>query len=307
MVTEKGSKKFIPVLRQGSWDTTIPTALSGIFGVDFRQDSATEYRKLVGHLKGTPGSPPTLASNIGNQASGAPTATQAEDERYFRERRDLPDTALVKSIWQRPHWRILIQPYRYLPGQFRAPSDCEAFVRRESVVDLGYENLPIVTSGTSFVTSTSPACTRGETNYPEEPALCEVWALFQSAQFVLTRPLPTDRPTPKQLHYLQVLHFVTQAFELGRRLTIECDIRGLIFCHVSFRNVLGHEIFVPNRFPSSYCKESNVEESEEFSQSDNRDVVYERAIVLVLRLYEHFGWRDASADELCRQQGRQRL
>lgn len=464
MVSEKGRGKFIPILRQGSWDTSIPTALTGIFGVDLRHDSLKEYRKLVTHLKSpdgtsptenhssaggppdspsvitqsgevfseplflpkedmplvtetrslrlvvwirndtldpmpacgltvaaiqaysqryrefhrnpfkpvslitpenimaggtsseapaiastspppmrelrildviskqpgtwlvsllvegngmrrredlfiqwTPGSIPAFVADPRTITPPAPAPVQTEDGRYRRERRDLPETELVKSIWQRPHWRILIQPHQYLPGHFRTPNECEAFVKRGFVVALGNESLPIVTAGTSFHTGTSPAYVRGETDYADLPALCETWALFQSAQFVLSRPLPTNRPSPKEIHYLEILHVVTQAFEFGRRLAVECDIQGLVTYNVSLRNVLGHKILVPKRFPSSHCKTDNIDESEAFSPLDGPDVVFERAIALVLRIYAHFGWLDASANDLRRQQERQRL
>jgi len=196
MVTEKGRGKFIPILRQGNWDTAIPTALTGIFGVDLRSDSPTEYQKLVNHLKGmTPTGTRSSAASAPHSVVADPRTTtphgpaQTEDGRYFRERRDLPETELVQRIWQRPHWRILVQPHEYLPGHFRAPADCEVFVKSDYVTAFGNESLPIIAPGTSFYTSASPACARGETDYAEFPALCEAWTLFQSAQFVLSRPL----------------------------------------------------------------------------------------------------------------------
>jgi hypothetical protein len=152
-----------------------------------------------------------------------------------------------------------------------------------------------------------PAGARGETDYAELPALREAWALLQSAQFVLIRPLPTNRPSANAIHYLEILHVVTQAFELARRLAIECDIRDPVTHSISLVNVLGHELFVPGRIPSTFCKTDKIEECEEFRPFDGTDEVFARAISLVLRLYPHFGWRDADPDELRRQQQRHRL
>jgi hypothetical protein len=93
MVTEKGRGKFIPILRQGNWDSAMPTALTGIFGVDLRNDSLTEYRKLVNHLKSVDGMPPTETRSPAAGApdsfvadlrtSPAPAPARTEDARYF--------------------------------------------------------------------------------------------------------------------------------------------------------------------------------------------------------------------------------
>src|SRR5260370_2707541 len=52
IVNEVGENKFIPVLRSGDWRSAMPTALSGTHGVDLRNDSPEEYRRLVKHLHG---------------------------------------------------------------------------------------------------------------------------------------------------------------------------------------------------------------------------------------------------------------
>ena len=61
MLTQSKREKFIPVLRAGIWAESIPSWLSGRFGVDFRGEeySESEYRKLVDELHGRrPQAPP---------------------------------------------------------------------------------------------------------------------------------------------------------------------------------------------------------------------------------------------------------
>jgi hypothetical protein len=232
--------------------------------------------------------------------AGPPAA--AEDPRYFNERRSLPDTDLIKSIWDRPHWRILIQPVEYLPGQFSDLRECEAFVKREAVIALGSESLPIIVQGTTFSTNSVPPYLRAETDYANLPALCESWALFQSGQFVLSRPLPGNRPAPKAMHYLEVLRVVTQSFEFNRRLSIECDFRGPVKHSVSLKKVLGHEIVVPNRLPSTRCKAEDIVEAEVCDPTEGKDAAFERARATALRIYPQFGWHDASESDLRRAQ-----
>jgi len=50
IVNEVGKNKFIPILRKGDWKTAIPTALSGVNGVDLRNEATTEYQKLIKNL-----------------------------------------------------------------------------------------------------------------------------------------------------------------------------------------------------------------------------------------------------------------
>src|SRR5215469_2135 len=52
IISEVGKNKFIPVLRGGDWSTALPTALSVVYGVDLRNDSAGEFRKLIEGLHG---------------------------------------------------------------------------------------------------------------------------------------------------------------------------------------------------------------------------------------------------------------
>ena len=58
IVSEVGKNKFIPVLRSGDWKCAMPTALSGTHGVDLRNDSPEEYRRLVKRLHGITDIPP---------------------------------------------------------------------------------------------------------------------------------------------------------------------------------------------------------------------------------------------------------
>jgi hypothetical protein len=52
IINQVGENKFIPVLRCGDWKTAMPTALSGVYGVDLRSDLSEEYAKLIDELGG---------------------------------------------------------------------------------------------------------------------------------------------------------------------------------------------------------------------------------------------------------------
>jgi hypothetical protein len=50
IINQVGENKFVPVLREGDWHSAVPTALSGVYGVDLREDSAEELQRLVDDL-----------------------------------------------------------------------------------------------------------------------------------------------------------------------------------------------------------------------------------------------------------------
>src|ERR1017187_10430263 len=52
IITAVGRNKFIPILREGAWDTAVPTALAGVHGADFRQDVPHSYQLVLDRLRG---------------------------------------------------------------------------------------------------------------------------------------------------------------------------------------------------------------------------------------------------------------
>jgi hypothetical protein len=81
IIEEVGNGKFIPVLRTGDWKVSMPTALKGIYGADFRNDSPERYRELVDHLKGQmPTHEAGQSLTSGQRMTPIPTATAAPRE-----------------------------------------------------------------------------------------------------------------------------------------------------------------------------------------------------------------------------------
>lgn len=89
MVKTVGLKKFIPLLRRGSWGSALPTALEGIFGADLSNDSEDEYRRLITHLHGTnpvrPVGPPPewLQKPAGGDKTVVPTEARASGPEFL--------------------------------------------------------------------------------------------------------------------------------------------------------------------------------------------------------------------------------
>lgn len=83
IINAAGENKFIPVLRCGEWETAMPTALSGVYGVDLRNDSAEEYAKLIDELGGMR----KAGSGHVEEVTAKPTEAPARPSGYPRRER----------------------------------------------------------------------------------------------------------------------------------------------------------------------------------------------------------------------------
>ncbi len=91
IVNEVGKNKFIPILRIGEWNDSVPTALSGIHGVDLRSDSSSEYRKLVEELydlnEVVPlGSRPTWLTSDKSASHSASMLLEIQERKFLDQR-----------------------------------------------------------------------------------------------------------------------------------------------------------------------------------------------------------------------------
>ena len=83
--TTRNQRKFIPILRSGDWKTGVPTWLSGIYGIDLRDDpfSEEQYNDLLNTLHGTrPKAPPLQPRRSATAASVTAQASQTETPHF---------------------------------------------------------------------------------------------------------------------------------------------------------------------------------------------------------------------------------
>lgn len=89
IINEVGKNTFIPVLRSGDWNSAIPTALSGVFGVDLRNDSPDQYQRLIQQLHDISnispiGPRPSWLASSGVRASDTPNPSREPSEEAKR-------------------------------------------------------------------------------------------------------------------------------------------------------------------------------------------------------------------------------
>ena len=125
IINEVGRNKFIPVLRNGDWKTSLPTALSGVYGVDLRNDSPEEYRKLIENLHGVSRVAPVgprpawVAPLSGPTRSNIAALPNPENDldKFLRQRaKPRPETEVQRKIWSKPRWQIWIHPTQFRAG-----------------------------------------------------------------------------------------------------------------------------------------------------------------------------------------------
>ena len=84
VLSTRNHRKFIPVLCEGTWENSLPSWLSGKYGVDLRGDrySEDQYLDLINTLLGTREQAPAISSPPQRSAS-KPTPTQPSPESQF--------------------------------------------------------------------------------------------------------------------------------------------------------------------------------------------------------------------------------
>ncbi len=301
MVTEKGQGKFIPVLRQGTWETAVPTALTGIFGVDFRSNSEAEYTKLVAHLKGTVEKSPS-----------SPEHTAADDipdlREYWQQRRLLGSTPLFTRIQQRPRWCIWVRPAEFRRARFRNLDQSANFMRRFAA--LGKWRYPAFLEDRLERGDDWVAC-ENEDNGKHHLYL-ERWVLFRSAQFVQNLALDEQAQLGDRTHVLEILDRVTAAYECAAAMAHEGVLSGRAVLTFSFDNVDGRQL----TWPKDAIGDENHVDSKTWSEHRQFEILRvanaeqlasngrELALDTALEIYAAFRWSDVPKASLKAEQMR---
>jgi hypothetical protein len=316
IISQVGRNKFIPILRSGDWNTAMPTALLGTIGIDLRQDSDAQYRKLVQNLYQVAQVPP-----VGNRPKwlddashlAPPIVRRAElgindPKEYWDQRKVLPETDITRKIWSKPHWNIWIRPSEFRKARFQSVDQCRTFMLSSYVRLSGRFPYPSVSSeaieiGTEWVA--------GE----EETAgniisRSERWGLFRSAQFVHNLTVKESRQLGDRIHVLEILDTVTAAFELAARMAdrgvlspdavVGFELRGIEGLGLTWPQDIFHDKDVVPR--NCWCQESAVDRAIRATDSQLKTRRRELARDMSHQIYAVFGWSDVDQDRIKREQ-----
>jgi hypothetical protein len=310
IVNEVGKNKFIPVLRIGDWKDSLPTALSGIHGVDLRADSLSEYRKLLGELydltEAVPlGSRPMwlTKSKSASHSTSLPSETQ---ERKFLDQRmkARPQTDIQTEILSKPRWQIWIRPTTFLPARFQSVEQCREFMLSAYVRVEGWFPFPFVNARSLEI---GPDWVAGENEHLELGRVkkLESWTLYRSGQFVDNRAFDEFPQLRGNLHVLEVLDITTAAIEFAARMAGQGLLSEEAIISFQLSGIDGLSLTWP-KGPFGDLNEVTARWSEAESITIRRDLTSdilrsqrrELAFDVSVEIYKHFGWVEIPIERL---------
>ena len=298
LINQMGTNRFIPVLRQGRWETALPIALGGVFGADLSNDSTEEYQKLVNHLRDFVEVPP-----IGSKPAWL-TAAQSRSlvitpPAYTEQLKKLADTEIIKKIWQKPRWRIWSRPEEFKKARFRTLDDCARFAAsanvRYSSRWTDYPRFPAVLERQEECVANEIAITEGNIHHWER------WLLFRSAQFVHNMALDhVMQLKERHTHALEILDIVTAAYEFIGRMADRKFVFGNLALSFEFQDVEGQQLTWPTDFtldidgvsPNAWCEEESFSVDRLVPAGDLAESRREMALDVSLEIFSQFRWTD---------------
>jgi hypothetical protein len=313
IVNEVGQNKFIPVLRNGDWKNSMPTALSGVNGVDLRNDSTEEYRKLVRHLHGVSNAPPVGpppqwldSPPQTTETSGLSKATQESSKMYLEQRKRLAETDIMKKIWSGPRWCIWIRHSDFKRARFQSVEQCREFMVSSYVTVNGWYPYPWFSSDTLEI---GDEWIGGEISQSHRT---ERWNLFRSGQFIHNRAFDEIPELDGRVHVLEILDTVTGAVELASRMAhrgvlspkalITFDLYGVDGRGLTWpTDRLGIQNGVASTF---WCQDDSISIQKEISPEELQIQAREFAVETSEEIFTKFGWLDPPRLRLMEEQSK---
>ena len=305
IVSEVGKNKFIPILRQGDWTTAIPTALSGVNGVDLRNEAATEYQKLIKNLYNvspvTPIGPrPGWLDDSIVSPNGIPEIVRVRQERdvqeFAQQRKKLTETDLLRKIWSKSNWHIWIRPTEFKKARFQTVEQCRQFVLSSEVIVAGWFAFP------SFSTKTlelGDEWVAGEIEHSQRYlSRAERWALFRSGQFIQNRSFDEIAQLGDKIHVLEILDTTTAAFEFASRMARKGTLSPEALVAFELRRIAGRQLTWPqdvfgdiDAVPRNcWCQDETLSIEKQVTVSELKTRKRKVALEVAVEIYAKFGW-----------------
>jgi hypothetical protein len=210
-------------------------------------------------------------------------------QRFFEQRRGLAESEILKRIWAKPHWHILISPMEFVEARFRDLEHCKQFIYQNSVRHHPLWDYPYVDFA-SIELDASGQWIAGEVDLDKH---LERWVLFRSGQFTHNRALPEILQLRNQLHFLEVVRVMSQVFEFATRMAHGGMLSAEAAVTVELHGVDGLGLVVPG-FPGSYWgREKTIRIANRVAPKDLEARSHALALDVTLNIYEKFGWMDA--------------
>lgn len=241
-----------------------------------------------------PGEDPEFVSDPRSAPVVEPQPPFITPSQYIQQRKDLPESALMKKIWAKPRWCIWSRPEKFRKARFRDLAHCSQFVASASVRSgTQWGPYPWVRSVEENAESVASEV---ELENKDNEHL-ERWVLFRSGQFVHNLALDDMLGLSGKTHALEILNTTTALFEfIGRmvdvkiasgRIGISFDFHGVEGRQLTWPKGVAQSDFVDGR--SSWCQEETFSVDNSYSSADLIERRRELALEAALQIYSRFG------------------
>jgi|GEM_PF-1556361 len=238
-------------------------------------------------------------------AAGAPSLMNLSQrlgqvsDKFFDQRRSLPETALLNKIRSLPHWRLSICPTDFMEAQFLNVEQCERFMNSQTIKSNGYDYFPLMPLEVKLMQEpTLGAVTCDVDRSDLSTGVCECWTLFKSGQFVLNRTIWQRPEMANTIHAFEIVRIVSHVFEFARRMALEGVLSPKATIRITLNNVAGFVLSVPNHLVTGHSKSGLVEETIPCDPNVLETESDAMAMEVAVKLFHSFGWKEPSPSDL---------
>ena len=225
-------------------------------------------------------------------------------QEYWDQRKRLPESELVKKVWQRPRWCIWSRPEEFRKARFRNLDHCAQFVASNTVRSRArwshYPWFSITPEQGDESIASGIEIIEGSIKHVER------WFLFQSGQFVHHMALDQISQLGDRTHVLEILDTTTAVFEFVGRMADRKIFTERVGIGLEIKDVAGRQLTWPqdilqisNRVDDdSWCQEESFSIDSSYDATALIDDRRRLALDAALQIYSRFGWNDPPKKEL---------
>lgn len=225
---------------------------------------------------------------------------------YAEQRKQVPETDILKKIWSKPHWRIWTRPPEFKVARFQNLDECQQFLKALTLSATARFPYPWLANGSE----NDEEWIAGETDAPDGGlADAERWALFRSGQLVQNRALGQNLQLGGRVHVLHVLSTTTATLKVAAQMARRRVLFPDAVVTFEIRGVDGVALTWPQGFRDDsnkvgrgcWCQDKEITVERRVGV-ELETAWCEIALDVALEIYSKFGWSDPPRELLAQEQ-----
>lgn len=223
---------------------------------------------------------------------------------YWEERQKLPDSALIKKIWQVPRWCIWSRPEEFRKARFRDLDHCAQFVASASVrSNARWSQYPWFSGAPE---QDEESISNGIDITEDSIKHLERWVLFQSGQFIDNMALDAIPQLGDRTHVLEILDTTTAVFEFLGRMADRKVLSDQTAIAFELKQIAGRQLTWPQDITrisdrvnvNAWCQNESITIDSYYSAHNLINHRRTLALDVAFEIYSQFGWTDPPKKEL---------